>query len=194
MQYAKIICNKEDNTGALLDASEIYILEVPSSDIIEQEQDDTQFVSKLVYGRYMPQVDMGFPRSEIKRHINDAVNKWLAFISGNTITYLGIEAIELIDVTLTTNCGHCPKPHKSNHVPFAALISCPADFKLNKRGFAKTAFVRWHNWEIVPNLLNRLGLFAFICEERRYQSPPTIDNWTSRIDYRRATKRAQRLS
>ncbi|MGF1871999.1 hypothetical protein [Photobacterium indicum] len=194
MQYAKIICDEEKKAGALLDAAEIVMLKTSPSSIIEQHQDNTQCVSKLVYGRYMPQPDMDFPRSEVKRHIHNAIGQTLAHIRHDTAVYLEIEAIELIDVTLTINCGHCPAPHKTNDMPFAALIACPAQFELNKRGFAKTAFVRWHEMDIPTNILNRMGLFAFICEERRYHSHPTIDNWASRIDYRRATQRAQKLS
>ncbi|WP_063664359.1 hypothetical protein [Aliivibrio fischeri] len=192
-QYAILVLDKENKSGALLDIAEDHILSVDPSDIIESGKDKSQFIHKLVYGRYMVQRDFSFPRSEIKRHINDAVDSWLAHISQDTVIYLSIEDIEIIDVVLTSMCSHCPEPHKTADIPFAALISCPPDFKLNNEGFAKTAFLRWHDMDIHTNLLNRMGLFAFTYEENDPQSPFTKENWKHDIDYDKATEKALKV-
>ncbi|MDD9196853.1 hypothetical protein PVK62_13575 [Aliivibrio sp. S3MY1] len=193
MQYALFLIGEKEQHRPLLDAAELHALNATLSNITENDKNESQFVQKLVYGRYKPQPDFHFPRSEVKRHINSAIGFCLAHISNTHVTYLSIDDIKIIDVNLTTSCGHCPTPHKSNDIPFAALISCPSDFELNKRGAAKTVFLRCHNVDIQTDLLNRMGLFALICEDRSYSSPVTKDNWTSRINYRRATKKAQEL-
>lgn len=192
-QYAFLVLDKENKTGALLDIAEDHILSVKPSDIIESGKDESHFVNKLVYGRYMVQSDLSFPRNEIKRHINEAVDSWLAHISQDTVIYLSIEDIEIIDVTLTATCSHCPKPHKTSDIPFAALISCPPDFELNNEGFAKTAFLRWHNMDIHTNLLNRMGLFAFTYEEADPEALLTKESWKNGIDYEKATEKAQKV-
>ncbi len=58
---------------------------------------------------------------------------------------------------------------------------------------SRTAYLRWHNMDILTNLINRMGLFAFSAEEKRFKQPLTESNWKERIDYTRAVRVARKV-
>ncbi|EGU31291.1 hypothetical protein VII00023_22949 [Vibrio ichthyoenteri ATCC 700023] len=194
MQYAAM---KLSNANILLDANEIYALDQGLDKLIESMPDDeyeSTLCRQVVYGVYIPQIDFDFPKSEIKRHIEECVNNWLIHINGLHAINIGIEDIEpYYDVTITGSCAHCPKPHTTNKVAFAALLIAPKDFKLgNGKTQAKTAYLRWFDMDILTTLLNRKGLFSLIAPEKRFKSEPTLENWRTYIDPHRAVKYAQK--
>lgn len=194
MQYALIQLSKGT---ALIDANEIYALEQGVDELTLSPCDDdyeTTLHRQVVYGVYLPQTNFHFPRSEIKRHIKECINKWLIHIQRLDVIHLGIEDIEIFyDVVITGNCGHCPKPHVTDHIAFAALLIAPKNFTLgNGKTQAKTAYLRWHNVDVLTTLLNRKGLFSLIAVEKRFKSEPTLENWRERIDSKRTIRLAQK--
>lgn len=191
MQYALIAIT--DKHRCLVDAHELYVL---SQNTVQDSDDfsEQNLSYRLLYGVYKPQPEYDFPRGEIRRHINESLDKWLIHIDGTCVINLGIEAIELSDSILLRQCGHCPAPHKSPDVAFAALVKAPSRFVIrNKSRHAGTAFLRWHNRDVLTTLINRMGLFAFTSEEKRFTRPLTAENWRERIDHRRLLREAQAL-
>lgn len=194
MQYA--LLNYADNYQLLIDANELHALYDGLDKLQEDEppQEDDTIPFKLVYGVYKPQPHFDFPKSEIKRHLLESLNKWLIHLDGNKVIYLGIEDIECLDITVMTSCGHCPKPHASNDIAFAALIRIPDSIKLgNGKTQAKTAYLKWFNVDSLTTLINRKGLFSFVAAEKRIKKELTLDNWKSFIDYNRAARYAQKF-
>ncbi|RJX65851.1 hypothetical protein DZ860_21060 [Vibrio sinensis] len=196
MQYA-LLNRYNDNIRPLIDAHEIYALEQGLDNLTLLPCDkhyEQSLTRQVVYGVYKPQPDAQFPKSEIKRHIFEALDKWLYHIDGLTVIQLGIEDIELFsDITIMNSCGHCPTPHKSDDIAFAALLLAPTDFNLGTgKTAAKTAFLRWDGVDPLTTLLNRKGLFSLIAPEKRKKTPPTIENWHSFIDTKRAIQYAQK--
>ncbi len=194
MQYA-LFSIRDDQFRPMLDAAEIYPLEMGVDQLIDQEpreDEEANLTLTIVYGTYKPQPDLNFPKSEIKRHILADVNHWLVHLNGLKTVYLAFDDIEpFFDVTLVSGCGHCPKPHATQDVAFAALMRLPKDFVFGKT-LAKTAYLRWHNMDALTNALNRKGLYALIAPERRFTKALTKDNWRERIDQKRAIKYAQK--
>ena len=196
MQYALLNSNKADDYQFLVDANELHALYAGIDKLQEDEppQEDNTTPLKIVYGVYKPQPYFNFPKSEIKRHILESLNKWLIHIDGNTVIYLGIEEIECLDITVMTSCGHCPKPHASHDVAFAALIRIPDAIKLgNGKTQAKTAYLKWFDVDTLTTLINRKGLFSFVTAEKRIKKELTLDNWKPFIDYNRAARYAQKF-
>lgn len=196
MQYALLTSNG-GNIRPLIDAHEIYALEQGIDNLTISpcdEKYENSLKHQVVYGVYKPQPDFHFPKSEIKRHIFECLEKWLFYIDGETVTHIGIEDIELYsDVTIMNSCGHCPTPHKSDDIAFAALLLAPDDFNLGTaKTAAKTAYLRWDDIDPLTTLLNRKGLFSFITAEKRKKIQPTIENWRTFIDAERAVKYAQK--
>lgn len=194
MQYA--LLNYADDYQLLIDANELHALYDGLDKLQEDEppQEDDTIPFKLVYGVYKPQPHFDFPKSEIKRHLLESLNKWLIHLDGNKVIYLGIEDIECLDITVMTSCGHCPKPHASNDIAFAALIRIPDSIKLgNGKTQAKTAYLKWFNVDSLTTLINRKGLFSLIAAEKRVKKELTLDNWKSFIDYNRAARYAQKF-
>lgn len=194
MQYALIQLN-DAPFRPMLDAAELYALDKGEDQLIDREpcdQDEQDLTLTLVYGTYKPQPDMAFPKSEIKRHILADIGHWLVHLNGLETVYLALEDIEpFVDVTLVSSCGHCPKPHATKDVAFAALIGLPKHFVFGKT-LAKTAYLRWHNMDALTNALNRKGLYALIAPEKRFSKALTKENWRERIDQKRAIKYAQK--
>lgn len=158
----------------------------------EPPASDDNIPLKLVYGVYMPQPDLS--KSQIRQDIRMAVNKWLVCVHGGACNYCGIEDIELLDVTIMSQCGHCPKPHATSNVAFAALMKIPSEIVLgNGKTQARSVFVKYNNLDIPTNILNRKGLFALVCEEKRVRTELSIENWRGFIDYKRAVRYAQRI-
>lgn len=194
MQYA--LLNYAHDYQLLIDANELHALYDGLDKLQEDEppQEDDTIPFKLVYGVYKPQPHFDFPKSEIKRHLLESLNKWLIHLDGNKVIYLGIEDIECLDITVMTSCGHCPKPHASNDIAFAALIRIPDSIKLgNGKTQAKTAYLKWFNVDSLTTLINRKGLFSLIAAEKRVKKELTLDNWKSFIDYNRAARYAQKF-
>ncbi len=194
MQYALMQLSKGN---VLFDANEIYAFEQGIEKLTLSPSDDdyeATLQKQVVYGVYLPQTDFKFPRSEVKRHIQECINKWLIHIRGLDVIHLGIEDIEIFyDVVITSHCGHCPKPHATDNIAFAALLTAPKDFTLgNGKTQAKTAYLRWHDIDVLTTLLNRKGLFSLIAAEKRFKTEPTAENWRERIDSRRAIRLAQK--
>lgn len=200
MQYA--IMKLTDDKNVLIDAGELFAFHGalesndPSSFVIDEEPNEDLCKLHLVYGIYKPQPDEKFPRSEVIRHAKDAVNKWLVHLDKDKCVYLGIEDIVIHDQPLLKKCNchnSCSKPHKSDDLVFSALLSLPEDVAIgDKSSFALTAFLRYREqMDVLTNMLNRLGLFAFKAEERRYKGELTEDNWKGRIDPKRAYSAAQ---
>lgn len=193
MQYA--LTNLE-NYQFIIDVNEIYAFEsglAKLNDIQPEPDTDKNMPLQLVYGVYKPQPYFKFPRSEVRRHILESMNHWLIHIDKLNTVYLGIEEIELIDVTLTTSCDHSPKPHASSDIAFAALMRIPDNIKLgNGKSQAKTAYLQWFEMDALTTLINRKGLFSLILPEKRIYQPLTSENWKGFIDYTRAVKYAQR--
>ncbi|MCD9477095.1 hypothetical protein [Photobacterium phosphoreum] len=198
MQYALLDYSNEhaEPYQFLVDANELHALYGGPDKLQESEppQEDESIPFKLVYGVYKPQPFLKFPKNEIKRHILESLNKWLIHLDGNKTIYLGIEDIECLDITVMTSCGHCPKPHVSSDVAFAALIRVPDSITLgNGKTQAKTAYLKWFNQDPLTNLINRKGLFSFVAAEKRIKKELTLDNWKSFIDYKRAVRYAQKF-
>lgn len=194
MQYA--LLNYAHDYQLLIDANELHALYDGLDKLQEDEppQEDDTIPFKLVYGVYKPQPHFDFPKSEIKRHLLESLNKWLIHLDGNKVIYLGIEDIECLDITVMTSCGHCPKPHASNDIAFAALIRIPDLIKLgNGKKQAKTAYLKWFNVDSLTTLINRKGLFSLIAAEKRIKKELTLDNWKPFIDYNRAARYAQKF-
>lgn len=191
MQYALMAIT--ETRRCLVDAHELYAL---SQKIVQDSDDFSEdaLSYRLLYGVYKPQPEYDFPRSEIRRHIDESLDKWLIHIDGTRVINLGIEAIELSDSILLRQCGHCPAPHKSPDVAFAALVKAPPRFVVRNRSrHASTVFLRWHNRDVLTTLINRKGLFAFTSEEKRVTRPLTPENWRERIDNPRLLREAQAL-
>ncbi|AWG82257.1 hypothetical protein [Vibrio parahaemolyticus] len=196
MQYALLEITPE--YCALLDANELYCLTPEGRGNIELSPHDDEYEASLelqvVYGVYKPQPHFDFPRSEIKRHVAECIDHWLLHLKRNKGTYMGIADIELFDATIMRHCGHCPKPHVSSDMAFSALVKAPKGFDFGHgQNQAKTAFLQWSNMDLETTLLNRKGLFAFIAPERRFKKSPTLENWRTFIDPKRAVKYAQRI-
>lgn len=192
MQYA--LMKGPEEKSFLIDASELrsFQLAIDSKNaknfIMETIPNENEMRHKIVYGAYKPQLD--FPRSEINRHIKDAVNVWLAHLSENQCFYLGIEDIIVYDEPIVTRCDHssCKKLHKSKDVAFSALVCLPPTIDVGtKKTRAISAFVRYsQQMDVITNLLNRLGVFAFKAEENRIKTELTIHNWKQYVDHKRA--------
>ncbi len=196
MQYALIQVNPDYR--ALMDANELYFLTEEGRYNIEMSPHDDDYeaslVQQVVYGVYKPQPHFDFPRSEIKRHILECIDKWMIHLHKSKATHMGIADIELFDATIMRSCGHCPKPHASSDIAFAALVNVPKAFDFGHgQNQAKTAFLKWFNMDLETTLINRKGLFAFIAPERRFKKTPTLENWRTFIDPKRALKYAQRI-
>ncbi|MGL4666607.1 MAG: hypothetical protein ACRCWR_01600 [Saezia sp.] len=195
MQYA--ILKAADDYKYLIDANELHALTQGLANLNDTPPDtdaDKEMPLQLVYGRYKPQPFFDFPKSEIKRHMTEAVNRWLIHLDKCNTIYLGIEAIEIIDVTLTASCGHCPTPHVTPDIAFAALVRVPESLTLgNGKSQAKTAFLQWFDVDPLTTVVNRKGLFSLILQEKRVYQPLSTDNWKQFIDYKRAVKYAQRF-
>ncbi|WP_434529559.1 hypothetical protein [Vibrio sp. K4] len=194
MQYALFPINNAP-FRPLLDTAELYALEQGETALIDHQPNEDYeqtLETVLVYGAYMPQPDFEFPKDEIKRHIKADINHWLVHLKGTQMQYLAIEDIEpFYDVTITTSCGHCPKPHATPNVAFAALMYLPKDFEFGST-HAKTAYCRWFNMDALTNALNRKGLYALIASDKRFSSALTKENWRERIDTKRAIRLAQK--
>lgn len=194
MQYV-LFPIKDAPFRPMLDAAELYALEQGEDALIDpqpQEDHEQTLEAVVVYGTYKPQPDFDFPKSEIKRHIESDVANWLAHLNGVSVQYLAIEDIEpFYDVTITASCGHCPKPHATKDVAFAALMRLPKGFEFGHT-HAKTAYCRWFNTDALTNALNRKGLYALIAPEKRFSSELTKENWRKRIDMKRAVRLAQK--
>ncbi|MFB1079509.1 hypothetical protein [Photobacterium damselae] len=197
MQYALLESpNPENDYCFLVDANELKGLFDGLDYIVQNDvpDDETTLPLTLVYGVYMPQPFFEFPKSEIRRNILKSVNHWLTYLKGNTVVYCGLEDIELLDITVMKSCGHCPRPHASNDVAFAALMRIPQDLKLgNGKTQAKTVFLRWHDMDVLTNLINRDGLFSLIAPEKRIKEELDSNNWKTFIDYQRAARYAQKF-
>lgn len=174
MQYALLEVSK--NACVLIDANELQALN-SEEPIIENELDESSFKLKIFYGFYYQQIDKKFTDTQVLSHIDDSINKWLIHLSGLKGIYFGIDEIMLLK-------------KDSNKTAFAALVSVPDEFQLNSKGQAKTAFVRYHDLSIQDNLLNRLGLFSFVREEKRNINDLTKLNWKNKVDKERAVKNA----
>lgn len=177
MQYAFLQIT--DKYKCLVDANELLTLNSNLGEFKENPLDDSSFIFKIFYGAYFPQRDKKLSYQSALEHIDNAKDKWLIHLSKHDGIYMGIKDL----VILSDN---------SNKIPFASLVSVPPSFELNKKGQAKTAFLRWHNLDIITNLINRDGLFSFVREERRNMNDIilTPDNWKTKIDEKRAIKNA----
>lgn len=191
MQFAMIAIT--ETRRCLIDVHELYALrEGTVQDSDDFREDNLPY--RLLYGVYKPQPEYDFPRSEIRRHIDESLDKWLIHIDGTGVMNLGIEVIALSDSILLRQCVHCPKPHKSADVAFAALVKAPPRFVVRNRSrHGKTVFLRWHDRDVLTTLINRKGLFAFTSEEKRVTRPLTPENWRERIDHSRLLREAQAL-
>lgn len=178
MQYA--FMKITEKYKCLIDANELLTLNSDITDFKESPLDDSNFIFKICYGFYYPQLDKKLNLESILNHIEDAKNKWLIHISKNHGTYLGINDLVLFPEYFKTR----------QKIPFAALVSVPPTFQLNIKGQAKTAFLKWHNLDIITNLINREGLFALVREEKRNTKNLTIENWKDKIDKERAIRNA----
>jgi len=78
---------------------------------------------------------------------------------------------------------------------FAALVLAPDDLNFGSgKSQSVTAFVRYHQFDPVMNIVNREGLFSFDVEEKRTKSMSiTKDNWKSFIDPKRALRSASKM-
>lgn len=174
MQYALLQVSKDAHV--LIDANELQVLN-SEAPIVENKPDESSLKLKIFYGFYFQQIDKKFTDAEVLSHIDDSINKWLIHLSGLKVIYLGIDEIMLLK-------------KDSNKTVFAALVSVSDEFQLNSKGQAKTAFVRYHDLSIQNNLLNRLGLFSFVREEKRNVKDLTKLNWKNKVDKERAVKNA----
>lgn len=194
MQYVLIPVAEERYT--LVDANELYALHHAKEPLNELPCDDAYEATlerHVVYGAYKPQDHFHFPKSEVKRHMREVIDKWLVHLDGLDVHHLGIEDIEIMDVDIMRSCGHCPKPHLSSDIAFAALVLLPPSLKLgNGKTQAKTAYLKWLDMDVLTTLLNRKGLFSLIAAEKRFKQAPTLENWREFIDPKRAVKYAQR--
>ncbi|EGU33967.1 hypothetical protein [Vibrio scophthalmi] len=194
MQYA-LMKFDDDTFDPLIDANELHALHQGLLSITNNEptkENEKGLERVIVYGTYMPQPDLKFQRGEIRRQLLDGVGKWLAYINDLEIQYLQIEEIEpFFDVTIMSSCGHCPKPHATANIAFAALVKLPKGFEFHAT-HARSAFERWSHMDILSNVLNRDGLFALIAPEKRFSKALTAQNWRKRIDQPRAIKLAQK--
>lgn len=195
----------EDKPHLLMDANELQafygaIESTDPANFIKDINVDDDYEStlapRIVYGCYKPQPDQKFPRNEVIRHINDAINKWLAHINGNDVVYMGIDDIVVYDEpVLRKGCSHHTnsKSQIMDAIPFSALVSAPKEVVFgNKNTQAVTAFLRYFKqMDVASNLLNRMGLFAFKAEEKRFKKTITSDNWKNMIDQKRAISAAQ---
>lgn len=176
MLSAILALAKEHQQKTLQGVREIQLIDIALSEIRDRvEKRKTVSVNKLVYGFYIPNlnIDVEFSHDEAKRHANDmnyAIDGLLISVSETHVTCLSIEELVLLNENLTTSYGQ--------GLLFAAFISCHSDTEFKE---PKIAFLKSQSM-IPTNLLRRMGLFAFICEETNDSSPLTIDNWASHIE------------
>ncbi|EGU30983.1 hypothetical protein VII00023_20602 [Vibrio ichthyoenteri ATCC 700023] len=194
MQYA-LMRFDDESFDPIIDSQELHALHqgLPNINHTEPTKDHEKELERIiVYGSYMPQPDLKFPRSEIRKQLKEGVGKWLAHMNGLDVQYLKIEDIvPFFDVTIMSSGGHYPKPHATPNIAFAALVNLPTGFKFHPT-FASSAFVRWSHMDILSNVLNRDGLYALIAPEKRFKKSLTTQNWRNRIDQPRAIKLAQK--
>ena len=201
MQFAIMMFGKDDNQKSVLfDANELlaFNFAMESNDpanclkeIVPDDDYEKSLQTRIVYGCYKPQSGCEFPRSEVIRQVKDGVGKWLVHINGLEVVYLAIEDIEVHEeLILRKGCGHTnsKKPCPTDDIGFSALIVCPKNMDIGtKKTQAKSAFLRYRQqMDVMTNLLNRMGCFAFKAEEKRYKKVPTEKNWRSMIDRKRA--------
>ncbi len=202
MQYALIKLDQDKHS--LVDASEINALESGLESVHDETpENDDHLELRLVYGRYMPNpmTNDSPTKGQSVNNMKEVLNKWMVYLENNhkggkhNLIYLGIEDIKpLPEVALTSNCGHCPEPHATDDIAFAALVAVPPSFEFHSRGsWARSTFLRWHDLDPLTNLINRNGIFALIAEDKSYQTPVTADNWLDRVNPKRAVKVAQRI-
>lgn len=203
MQYANMAIS--DDKTILVDANELisihssWKIDVPSSYVKEHSPDDSSLKPIIVYGVYMPQANYNFPFSEKKRHMLDAIEKWLVHLDNDKCNYLGIEAIHIYDEPILTTCGHkgCgTKLHRSPNIAFSALLGVPANFKIgDMKSQAKTAYLRhFDQMDVLTDLINRIGLFAFKTQEKRIPKNVELapENWLQFVNHNRAFLAAQK--
>lgn len=198
MQGAVNPSNPNDVKHFLVDACELYALENPSVVKASVPEGEQNFELKVVYGRYKtnPLHDSVSLKSR-ENYIHSTLDKWLAYVPPHEdeVLFLGFEDIVVnTSVALTTNCGHCPKPHPSDDLVFAALVRVPEGFTLAKNpSRARSAFLFYSDMSLESNIVNRDGLFALISEEKRDKTVPTIDNWKNRVDWKRVVRNANKV-
>lgn len=197
MQYA--FMKGPQDKMFLMDANELRSFHLaldskdPANFMKDTAPNEDEMQYRIIYGAYKPQQD--FPKSEINRHIKEAVNVWLVHFAEDECVYMGIEDIIVYDEPILTRCDHssCKKLHKSNDVAFSALVHLPPGINVgSKKSQAVSAFVRYsQQMDAITNLLNRLGVFAFKAEEKRIKHDLTADNWKQYVDHKRAFSAAQ---
>ncbi|NQZ49312.1 MAG: hypothetical protein HRT95_03715 [Moritella sp.] len=204
MQYAIMAFGKEKKK-TLICASEVAIIDKAFKNknadfILDTDHSDKYEESlslKLVYGCYRvnPQTNS---KVDVESLINAAVNTWLCTFDDESTVYLGIEDVKIYTADIVyRDCGHssCSTEHKTSDLAFSALVLAPDDLNFGSaKSQSVTAFVRYHQFDPVMNIVNREGLFSFDVEEKRTKSVAvTKDNWKSFIDPKRALRSASKM-
>ncbi|MCQ9090978.1 hypothetical protein [Vibrio alginolyticus] len=150
---------------------------------------------RLMYGVYKPQIDNHFTLAEIREHICEAIGQQLHHIQNTTLMNLRIISLVLSDNAITD----VNQPHyvidgrPTQDLSFAALIEAPSEFEIDEHHRkARSAYVQG-NHDVITTLKNRKGLFAFSGEEKRFHTPLTKSNWTSRINHFRVLNEVKRV-
>lgn len=186
MQYALM---KVKEHRFLIDATEWQILKDWQTKQIKEQTDfnESEHQYYLCYGGYL--LNPKTPDKNINDELKLKENFWLAAIDEYhqhcyQIAFYSIQPFPLITVG------------QQRIVPFAALIKANDEviIKISSRSnFAVSAFLRFDQYDIPTNILNRKGIFAFKGIERRHKEPVNEHNWSEFINKGRAHRCAKDL-
>ena len=186
MQYALFDGQKRK---FLLDATEFGVLkdwkDNPVRELLDFNESNQPYY--LCYGGFLLNPDVS--DNDICERLEKLEGFWLAAIDDTAlnchqIAFYSIHTLPVISI------GY------QKIVPFAALIKsddCIIQKIATKSDFAVSAFLRVQEWDIVTNILNREGIFAFNGVEMRFKEPVNEDNWQRLISEERAIRCANKL-
>ncbi|EKF0803840.1 DNA topoisomerase III [Salmonella enterica] len=185
MQYALFDVGQRK---ILLDASEFFLLKDWQKKQVKELSDfsESEHPYYLCYGGYLLNPDVS--DQNVDEKLKSMENSWLTAIDeyGRYFYQVSLYSIHPYPLIMV---GH------QRIIPFAALIKSDNQIisKISARSFAVTSFLRIADWDIVTNILNREGLFAFNGVEFRHKETLDEENWSSFIDKQRMFRCCRRI-
>ncbi|EIU9113107.1 TPA: DNA topoisomerase III [Salmonella enterica subsp. enterica serovar Paratyphi B] len=185
MQYALFDAGERK---ILLDANEFYLLKNWQKNQLRELSDfcESEHSFYLCYGGYLLNPDIS--DQNVNADLKSMENFWLTAIDEYGRYFYQVALYSIRTFPLIT-VGH------QRIVPFAALIKSDSNIisKIASKSFAVTAFLRIADWDIITNILNREGLFAFNGVEFRHKETLGEENWRTFIDKNRMFRCCRRI-
>ncbi|HCL5312716.1 TPA: DNA topoisomerase III [Salmonella enterica] len=185
MQYALFDAGERK---FLLDANEFYLLKNWQKNQVKELSDFNESENSfyLCYGGYLLNPDVS--EQSVDARLKSMENFWLTAIDEYGRYFYQVALYSIHPFPLIRN-GH------QRIVPFAALIKSDNHIisKIAAKSFSVTAFLRIADWDIVTNILNREGLFAFNSLEFRHKETLSEENWRTFIDKNRMFRCCRRI-